>query len=102
MVSLTHTLGCAANCGVAVSSSLLVSLDLLADFSLDLVRAAGNKILSSLSQATEAFFKTCYFLHQCLRKISQIINTFLNKLVFKAEKKESTVDFFSLLHLVAC
>lgn len=85
---LTHTLCCAANCRVAVSGSLLMSLDLLADLGLDLVRAAGNKIFSSLVQTAEAFLKTGYFLHQSLGRNSQMVQTFLSKYPVTAQKNK--------------
>lgn len=85
---LTHTLCCAANCRVAVSGSLLMSLDLLADLGLDLVRAAGNKIFSSLVQTAEAFLKTGYFLHQRLGRNSQMVQTFLSKYPVTAKKNK--------------
>lgn len=90
---LTHTLCCAANCRVAVSGSLLVSLDLLADLGLDLVRAAGNKIFSSLVQTAEPFLKTGYFLHQRLRRNSQMVETFLSKYPFTAKENNEYSGF---------
>lgn len=72
-----------------------MSLDLLADLGLDLVRAAGNKIFSSLVQTAEAFLKTGYFLHQRLGRNSQMVQTFLSKYPVTAKKNKtmSTVDF---------
>lgn len=60
---MTHTLGSATNGRVAVSGSLLVSLDLLADLHLNLVCTAGNKIFSFLLQTGETLLKTGDLLH---------------------------------------
>lgn len=69
---ITHALGGAADGGVAVSGSLLVSLDLLADLSLNLVRAAGHQVFSFQPQAGQTLLKTGDLLHHRLKPRGQV------------------------------
>ena len=62
----SHPLGRVADGRVAVSGSLLLCLDLLADLGLDVLRAAGNQALALLLQAAQALLKACDVLHDRL------------------------------------
>ena len=61
-----HPLGRVADGGVAVPGPLLLSLDLLADLGLDVLRAAGHQPLALLLQAAQALLEACDVLHDRL------------------------------------